>query len=102
MNEAICEEIGMKNFCNYFLSFFIIITATSLHADRLTIHNNTPRDLYIGILYGMKLPWENEYPKAKLATQVQLLEAQSSGNLERPARRVGMIANWFLLKKNIF
>ncbi len=72
--------------------FFILLSTffLNIYADRLTIHNRTPRDLYVAVYYmGMKLPWEKEYPKAKLATPVQFLEYESSGIMQRPARKVG-------------
>lgn len=64
------------------------ILSFSIYADRVTVHNRTPRDLYIGIYYiGTKLPFMDQ-PKASLATPIQFLETDSSGNIERPARKV--------------
>ena len=72
------------------LVVLLIMFSSFLHADRITVHNWTPRDLHYAIYYiGMKLPWMKEHPKAKLATPIQLLETESSGILERPSRKIG-------------
>ncbi len=69
--------------------FALLAVATPLAADRMTIHNRTPRDLYMAVYYlGMKLPFK-EQPVAKIATEIILVEADTSAILERPVRKVG-------------
>ena len=40
-------------------------------------------------LLGTKLFWESEYPKAKLASEIVFIEADSSGIVQRPRREIG-------------
>jgi hypothetical protein len=72
--------------------------------DRITVHNQTPRDLYVGIYYlRMKMPWEDEYQTAKLASPVQFVESHASGIVQRPVRKVGYDRELvFLEDKNLF
>lgn len=74
----------MKKLLVLLLSFGMVC------ADRITIHNKTTRDIYAAIYYvGTKLPWESEYPRAKLASEIIFIEADTSANLERPKRAIG-------------
>ena len=80
----------MKALFSFVLIVSGVTVSTFINADRLTIHNRTPRDLYVGIYYiGLKLPWMKEYPKGKLASRIHFLETESSGIIERPARKIG-------------
>ena len=76
----------MKALIRNYLGINICISCQHLaYADRLGVHNQTPRDLHVGIYYlRMKLPWESEYPKATLASNIQFIEAESFGSIERP------------------
>ncbi len=77
----------MKVLCSLILFAGISTTA---HADRIGVHNRTPRDLYGALYYiGMKLPWMKEIPKGKLASDIKLIESDSIGYLQRPARKIG-------------
>lgn len=70
------------------LFLFAGISAASLFADRITVHNKTPRDLYVGIYYiGTALPFMDK-PRATLASPILFLETESSGIMERPPRKV--------------
>ena len=72
-----------------FIHLLLLVTISStLFADRITVHNRTPRDLYIAIYYiGTEFPLM-EAPKATIATPIQFVEADSSINVERPPRKV--------------
>ncbi len=66
----------------------VLASSASLFADRITVHNRTPRDLYIAIYYiGTDFPFM-EKPVATIATPIQFVEADSSINVERPPRKV--------------
>ena len=80
----------MKALIRNYIALPFALASAFIHADRLGIHNQTPRDLHMGIYYlRMKLPWESEYPKATLASNIQFIEAESFGTIERPSRKVG-------------
>ena len=79
----------MKAFHFNFL-FIVLFISSSLFADRITVHNRTPRSLYVAIYYlPMKLPWEKIQMPAKRMTKIQFLETESSGIMQRPSRKVG-------------
>lgn len=68
----------------------LLVLAGTLYADRITVHNKTTRDIYAAIYYVEgKLPWESKYPKAKLASDIVFIEADSSGIVQRPRREIG-------------
>lgn len=69
----------------------LLVFTSALYADRITVHNKTTRDLYVGIYYVEgKLFWESTYPKAKLASDIVFIEADSSGIVQRPADAFGI------------
>lgn len=71
------------------IALSLILIAYLLHADRLGIHNKTPRDLYVAIYrIGMKIPFKDQ-PKAKRITNTVFLESDSYGVIERPEREIG-------------
>ena len=68
---------------------FSISNITAFFAnDRISVHNKTPRDLYVAIYYIATDYRLMETPKATIATPIRFLEADSSINMERPAQRV--------------
>lgn len=68
----------------------ILMVCGTAFADRITVHNKTTRDIYAAIYYVEgKLPWESKYPKAKLASDIVFIEADSSGIVQRPRREIG-------------
>ena len=72
----------MKASIRHYLALALVLLSASLYADRLGIHNQTPRDLHMAIYYlRMKLPWEDEYPKATLASNINLLKLTVSAPL---------------------
>lgn len=64
----------------YCLSLILFLSTLPALADRLTIHNRTPRDLYVAIYYYKS--------QADLASQIVFIESDSSGIIERPERKL--------------
>lgn len=78
----------MKIKLQYFLLAFAAITSLASGADRLTIYNKTPYDLYVSLYYlGMKLHDEPQ-PNAILASSIIPIKAQASTTINNLVRKV--------------
>lgn len=72
----------------YYLSVGFLISSLSAHADRIAIHNRTPRDVYVAVYYkAFKVPFKDQ-PLATRATEIKFVEADALVNLERPSLKV--------------